>query len=44
MSDSTVPRPEASRPETGQDTNRPETAAPQELVRLLQDFTLEANH
>ncbi len=23
---------------------RPETAAPQDLVRLLQDFTLEANH
>ncbi|WP_284978163.1 MarR family transcriptional regulator [Arthrobacter sp. fls2-241-R2A-200] len=34
----TQPNPE----QTG--TQRPENAAPQELVRLLQDFTLEANH
>ena len=38
MSDSSVPRPDA-RP--GADS---QTAAPQELVRILQDFTLEANH
>jgi DNA-binding MarR family transcriptional regulator len=33
-------QPESSQPESG----RPQAAAPQELVRLLQDFTLEANH
>ncbi|BCW37861.1 transcriptional regulator [Arthrobacter sp. StoSoilA2] len=33
---------EASGPHPGGE--RPEIAAPQDLVRLLQDFTLEANH
>ncbi|MDI2020580.1 MULTISPECIES: MarR family winged helix-turn-helix transcriptional regulator [Paenarthrobacter] len=39
MSDSSVPRPDAF-----QGADFPQSAAPQELVRILQDFTLEANH
>ena len=50
MSDTAATRPDAERPEpqrpepgeAGQ--GRPQNAAPQELVRLLQNFTLEANH
>ena len=42
MSDTAARRPEnAAGSHPG---GRPENAAPQELVRLLQDFTLEANH
>jgi DNA-binding MarR family transcriptional regulator len=50
MSDPAAPQPDISgpppsQPESSQPkSGRPQAAAPQELVRLLQDFTLEANH